>query len=186
MRFCTLLTEEESPDMAKKILHGILWFLNHFEELIATLLLAVTFITFGLQIIFRFLGIPASVFSEIYQYAFLVSLMFGISYANRHDEHIRADIVTSHLGPKGKFICAIAGDIVTILFSLGLAVYGSMLVQTMLAFPQQLPILKIPYWIVYIMLPISSVLSCIRVVQTRFDKIKAIRSGDTGLEQIEE
>lgn len=169
--------------MAKKIFHGLLWFLDHFEELISTALLGVTFIAFGLQIILRFLGVPASVYSEIYQYAFLVSLMFGISYANRNDEHIRADIITSRLGLKGKLVCAILGDIVTILFSVGLVYYGNMLVKTMLAYPQRLPILKLPYWIIYIMLPISSALSCIRVVQNRVDKMKALRSGAAGTEE---
>lgn len=160
----------------KKCLSKILWFFDHFEELVSTALLIVTFIAFGLQIILRFFGVPAAVYSEIYQYAFLVSLMFGISYANRHDEHIHADIVTSRLGPRGKFICAVAGDVCTILFSLGLAYYGLMLVETMLAYPQYLPILKIPYSVVYIMLPVSSVLSCIRVVQNRVDAVKASRS----------
>lgn len=94
----------------------ILWFLDHFEEVLATILLGITFIAFGLQIVFRLAGIPGSKLSELYQYTFLVSLMFGISYANRNDEHIRADILTSRVSPKVKFVMEILGDVVAIFF----------------------------------------------------------------------
>lgn len=155
----------------KKILHV----LDHFEEIIASVLLGITFVAFGLQIIFRLLGISASVFSEIYQYAFLVSLMFGISYANRNDEHIRADILTSRVGPKVKFVMEIAGDLATILFSAGLVFYGTKVVQTMIAYPQNLPLLKIPYWIIYIILPLTSATAIIRVIQNRVCRIRKMK-----------
>lgn len=151
----------------KKVMKGLLWLFDHFEEIVASVLLGVTFIAFGLQIIFRFLSIPASVYSEIYQYAFLVALMFGISYANKQDEHIRADILTSHLGPKGKLVCSLLSDLITILFSIGLAHYGNKLVKTMIRFPQYLPLMKISYAIIYSILPLTSILACFRVIQHR-------------------
>ena len=164
----------------KKILKGLGWFLEHFEEIIASILLGVMFLAFGLQILCRFLSIPASKLSEVYQYAFLVALMFGISYANRHDEHIRADIITSRLNAKGKLIFAILGDIATIAFSFGLAYYGMKVVGTMMKFPQQLPLLKIPYWVIYIILPITSITSIIRVIENRIDKLKLMKSDASG------
>ena len=150
----------------------VLWVLDHFEEILASVLLGITFVAFGLQIIYRFLGIPGSRMSEIYQYSFLVALLFGISYANRHDEHIRADILISRVGPKVRFVMEIVGDIFTILFSAGLVYYGIEVVQTMLKYPQNLPILNIPYWIIYAILPLTSATAIIRVIQNRLDKIK--------------
>ncbi|MGI5963336.1 MAG: TRAP transporter small permease [Lawsonibacter sp.] len=154
----------------------LLWILDHFEELAASILLGITFVSFGLQIFFRLFGIPGAKISEVYQYSFLVALMFGISYANRHDEHIRADILTSRVGPKTKFVMEILGDIATIVFSMGLVYYGMKVVNTMIQYPQNLPLLNIPYWVIYIILPITSVTAIIRVIQNRVSKIREKRN----------
>ncbi len=153
----------------------VTWVLDHFEEVCASVLLGITFVAFGLQIIYRILGIPGAKLSEIYQYAFLMSLLFGISYANRHDEHIRADILTSRAGPRVKLCMEILGDVATVLFSAGMVFYGIKVVQTMIQYPQNLPLLKIPYWVIYAVLPLTSATAIVRVIQNRIDKFKAKR-----------
>jgi TRAP-type C4-dicarboxylate transport system permease small subunit len=157
----------------KKILNGVLWFFNHFEELIASALMFIVFAFFGISIISRWIGFSLSMFQEIIQYGFLIALLFGISYANKHNEHIRADIITSRVSPKVKYVLAIIGDICTIAFSLGLVYYGMINTISMIRFPQNIPILRIPRWIIVIMLPVSSIFSIIRVIQYRAGRIMA-------------
>ena len=164
----------------KRILKGILWFFDHLEELISTFLLFVVFAFFGISIVSRWIGYSLSMFIEIVYYGFLIALLFGISYANKNDGHIRADIITSRVGPRVKFVLAIIGDVCTILFSLGLIYYGMRNTMTMIRFPQNIPLLRIPRWIILIMLPISSALSIIRVIQHRVTKILVNRKGKEG------
>ena len=164
----------------KRILKGVLLFFNHLEEVISSVLLFVVFAFFGISIISRWIGYSLSMFQEIIQYGFLIALLFGISYANKNDGHIRADIITSRVGPRVRFILAIIGDVCTILFSLGLIYYGMVNTITMIRFPQNIPILRIPRWIILIMLPISSSLSIIRVIQHRVTLLAANRKEKEG------
>ena len=164
----------------KSILKSILWFFNHLEELISSFLLFVVFAFFGISIVSRWIGYSLSMFQEIIQYGFLIALLFGISYANKNDGHIRADIITSRVGPRVRLILAILGDIATIFFSLGLIYYGMVNTMTMIRFPQNIPILRIPRWIILIMLPISSSLSIVRVIQHRIARLSASKKEKEG------
>ena len=164
----------------KSIMKSILWFFDHLEELISSFLLFVVFAFFGISIISRWIGYSLSMFQEIIQYGFLIALLFGISYANKNDGHIRADIITSRVGPRVKFVLVIIGDTSTILFSLGLIYYGMINTMTMIRFPQNIPILQIPRWIILIMLPISSVLSIVRVIQHRITKLSVNKKEKEG------
>jgi len=165
-------------NILKYILKKILWFFDHLEEIIASILMFVVFAFFGISIVARWVGFTLSMFQEIIQYGFLIALLCGISYANKNNEHIRADLITSRLGPRGKFIFAIIGDVCTIAFSLGLIYYGMINTMTMIRFPQNIPILQFPRWIIIIILPITSALSICRVLQFRICQIWNMRKGN--------
>ena len=156
----------------KKILH----FLDHFEQYMGTLLLFMVFVLFGLSIVLRFVGISASIYQEIIQYGFLIAILLGVSYASRTNNHIRADIITSKVGPKARLVLEIISDLFTIVFSVGLIIASIPMIQTMMKYPQNLPILQIPYWLIYIMLPISCVLSVIRIIQYNIVKFRGTGS----------
>ena len=162
-------------NMVKYILKKVLWFFDHLEEIIASILMFVVFIFFGVSIISRWIGFTLSMFQEIIQYGFLIALLCGISYANKNNEHIRADIITSRVGPRVNFFLAILGDICTITFSLGLVYYGMINTMTMIRFPQNIPIMQIPRWTIVIILPITSALAIFRVLQFRFGQVLAMR-----------
>ena len=164
----------------KNVLKRILWFFDHLEELIASVLMFVVFAFFGISIISRWIGYSLSMYQEIIQFGFLIALLFGISYANKNNGHIRADIITSRVGPRTKFVLAIIGDICTILFSCALIYYGMINTITMIKFPQNIPILRIPRWIIIIMLPISSFFSIIRVIQYRVNQILTMKKVKKG------
>lgn len=152
----------------KKILH----FLRHFEQYLGAFLLFVVFVLFGLSILFRFVGLSASIYQEIIQYSFLIAILLGVSYACGTNGHIRADIITSKVGPKTRLVLEVISDIFTIVFSIGLFIVSIPMIQNMVKYPQNLPILQIPYWVIYIMLPVSCVLSVIRIIQYNISKFR--------------
>jgi TRAP-type mannitol/chloroaromatic compound transport system permease small subunit len=51
---------------------------------------------------FTGLGISSNMYLELQWYLFAILFLFGASYTLRHDEHVRVDILYSHLGPKGR------------------------------------------------------------------------------------
>jgi len=166
--------------MARLILKKVLWFFDHLEEIVASVLMFVVFAFFGISIITRWIGYTLSMYQEIIQYGFLVALLCGISYANRNNEHIRADIITSRAGPRLNFVLAIIGDMCTIAFCVGLIFYGMRNTITMINFPVMIPILGIPRWYIVIILPITSALAIIRVIQYRTCQILAMRKEKVG------
>ncbi|MFD0959262.1 TRAP transporter small permease [Paenibacillus chungangensis] len=144
----------------------IKWFVDHFEEVISALLLFVIFILLGLTILFRLFGIPTTEMQEITQYSFVLSIFFGISYAAKTNEHIRADIVLSNVSEKVKGWLLLFGNVIWFAFTLALAWYSLPFIENMMKFVQKTPFLEIPFWVLYSFVPLTAVLTAIRIFQT--------------------
>lgn len=120
----------------------------------------------------RVIGLSASYLQEPIQFGFIVSILFGISFAAKEREHIRADIITEHVSPKVRRIMLFLSDIVWLFFSLSLVWYSFDFIESMIKFPQKTPLLDIPYWILFAMVPVSGALTSIRIIQTNIINFK--------------
>lgn len=108
---------------------------------------------------------------EISKYGFIGAILFGVSFAAREKEHIRADIVTGNVSESVKSKLLLIADLVWVLFSLGLVWYSIPFIKDMASFPQYTPILHIPMWMLYMMVPISALLTAIRVIQNHLEEL---------------
>lgn len=154
--------------MIKKIIIKIL---DHFEEIVATSLFFIIFLLIAYTIIGRWMRLPTSSAYEAIQYAFIITVLFGISYAAKKKEHIRAEIILEHVPKKVKKAMLICSDILWFLFSASIVWLSFSFIKHMVVFDQKTPILHIPYWILYSMVPLSAGITCIRIIQTSFIKI---------------
>jgi TRAP-type C4-dicarboxylate transport system permease small subunit len=144
----------------------VYWFFNHIEEIISSFIIFVVFILLAYSIIGRLVGLPTSGIQELIQYGFVISILFGISFAAREREHIRADIILEHVSEKTKKVMLLFADMIWLFFSFCIAWFSIPFIQSMIDFPQWTPSLRIPFWILYLMVPISSGLTCIRIIQS--------------------
>lgn len=149
----------------------IKWIFGHFEDVISTVLIIIVFFALGASVVGRWLGIPTSSLQEVYRYAFVGAILFGISSAAKDDEHIRADIITGSVSQSVREKILFVADIIWLLFSLALAWYGTFYVIGLTEFIQFTPILHIPIWMLQAMVPISSLLASIRIAQNIIGKI---------------
>lgn len=128
-------------------------------------MIILVFVLFGSSIVGRWIGITTSGMQEIFKYAFICAILFGISYAARENEHIRADIVIGNVSDKAKKIILKIADAIWLLFSLGLTWYSIPYIMDLASFPQRTPILQIPFWLLYVIVPVSAFLTAVRIVQ---------------------
>lgn len=145
---------------------AIRWTLNNFEEIVSSLLLFVIFLLLGGTIIFRLFGISTTQMQEMTQYGFVLSIFFGISFAAKKNEHIRADIILSNVSEKVRNYMVLTGNFVWLAFTLGLAWYSIPFIKTMITYSQATPFLNIPFWVLYSFIPFTAVLTAVRIVQT--------------------
>jgi len=151
--------------MGGEKMRHIKWLLNHIEEIISSFLIFMIFILLAVSIIFRQVGISSSEIHELIKYGFVVSILFGISFGAKEREHIRADVILEHVSEKVKKGMLFVADLIWLFFSLGLFWYSIPFIKKMIDFPQHTPMLEIPFWVLYGMIPVSAVLTCIRIVQ---------------------
>jgi len=64
---------------------------------------------------FTGMGISSNMYLELQWYLFSILFLFGASYALKHDEHVRVDILYSKLSLKGKAWVNLLGTIVLLL-----------------------------------------------------------------------
>ncbi|HLR02946.1 MAG TPA: TRAP transporter small permease subunit [Virgibacillus sp.] len=156
---------------------AIKWLFGHLEEVISTTLVIIVFIALGASIVGRWIGISTSGMQELYNYGFIVAILFGISFAARENDHIRADIITGNVSESLREKILFVADIIWFLFSLALAWYGFQYVQEMASFEKVTPILHMPLSVLHAMVPISAALTAIRIAQNHIEKFMKRKAG---------
>jgi len=76
--------------------------------------------------IYRFMQSWLSIVQDLQIYIFGIMFMLGISYALKHDEHVRIDIFFKALTPKQQTIINIAGTLLFLLPTCFFITYGSL------------------------------------------------------------
>lgn len=150
----------------------IMWFANHLEEIISSILLFLIFVLLFYSIFGRLIGLNTASVQEVIQYSFIISILFGISFATKEKEHIRADMVLESVSDNVKSVLLFIGDIIWLFFSACLAIFSIPFIQKMYDFNQNTAMLNIPYWILYTAVPITATLTCIRIIQNRVQSMK--------------
>lgn len=129
------------------------------------------------QIINRnILHVQAAWTEELARYLIIwVSLLAG-AYAFRMREHIFVDAVISKYPLKIRFIVNIAADILTIIFSLVIMVFGAQIVMMQMSSGQVSAALKWPMALMYLSIPVGYALTIVEILARMVKEIKDKKS----------
>jgi len=156
----------------KKVLHG---FLDLMEIYLPSILFLVLFITFVINIFFRYiLGNPQIWTYEVSTVTFVMSGFLAASLAYRHDKHVVFDLFYQKLKIKNKnIIRIISGAISTVLF-MGLIVPSIIFLYDMRIYKTS--VLLIPFSIVFSVFPIFLVISSARSLYRLVMDVKSMKN----------
>jgi TRAP-type C4-dicarboxylate transport system permease small subunit len=145
----------------------ILLFLDRLDEYIAVFTLSTTVLLLAFQVISRYIfNLPIAWAEEISRFTFVWAVYMGVSMAARKNEHIR---VVAHLKlffPRSiSNAIILVGDIITLIFSAVLAVYGIQVLLSMVEYPYIAPATGISMVWIYTIIPIAFLSLFIRTIQ---------------------
>jgi len=121
---------------------------------------------------------------ELSRYIFIWQTWLGTSTALKYNEHIRVELIYSFIkNVKIQRLFKILAYLIWFSFSLFLAFNGWKLTQSMLSRNALSSGMRIPLAFVYISLPISSLLICLRLIPKIYIDIKNINKPDDGISE---
>ena len=146
--------------------------LDKLDEYIAVAALSVTVILLGIQVVSRFFfGISFAWAEEISRFSFVWAVYMGISMAARKNEHVRVIAHLKVLSPKHINKIVIAADIVTLIFSMALTLFGVQMLFSMVDYPYKAPATGISMVWIYTIVPIAGLTLFIRTIQVNCLKL---------------
>ena len=145
------------------------------EELIAVVgLSAMTVITL-VAVFFRYvLQSPIIWSEEAARYLMVWSTMLGISIATRQKAHLGIDIFVSMAPKKLQRALEIFSTLMMIVMFVFLTGISIVFIQSAIRTGNVSPMLRIPFYIIYLALPLGFGLSAVRSIQDLVDVIKGV------------
>lgn len=160
----------------KNFLQKLIYGYDQFEEKLLCASLVFTTLVIFMQIIMRSIFNSSITWSEeLTRYIFIWQIWLGVSIAERENEHIYLEIVNSLVkSEKIKGVIQIIADLIMIAFNAFLVVKGFELVQQMISRGNVSGAMRMPMYYVYLALPVSSFILCLRLVGKTFVRIKML------------
>ena len=147
------------------------------EELIATVGLGAMSIITIMAVFFRYVfQSPITWSEEAARYLMIWSTLLGISIATRQKAHLGIDIFVSMAPKKLQHVLEIFSWTMLIIMYLFLVWTSILFIMNAVKTGNVTPMLRIPFSIVYLALPIGFGLSAIRGLQVLIDIIKGVES----------
>lgn len=148
---------------------------DEIEEKFLVVSLAFTVVLIFIQVVMRYVFNQSLSWSEeLARYIFIWQCWLGVSFAFRFDAHISVDLVPDRMKPKNAKILRIIANVITFLFSAFLVYEGFKLVGAMVTRGTVSSGMRIPLWIVYLSLPFSSLMVCLRLALKLSDQFRGL------------
>lgn len=135
------------------------------EALIASFMALATLITFVAVVLRYTTGMGISWAQELTIYLFIWMAKFGAAYGVRTGIHIGVDVLVRALKPPYQKGMVMVGLALGVAFTGTIAVLGGKFVFFIYQTGQVSPDLEWPMWVVYLAVPLGSVLMCYRFLQ---------------------
>lgn len=134
----------------------MLRWLNKFEEITSCACLIIMSVVIILQVVFRYcLSASLDWPEELGRFLFIASVYIGASYAEQMDKHLSITILRTSGGPWLAKVLPYFAQIVTVLFSAVMVVWGIRMVLFVHSTHQVAPAMQFPMWIVYLCVPVG-------------------------------
>ena len=128
--------------------------LNKTEGFLSSFFLAVMTIVIIIQVIFRyFISYSLAWPEELGRYLFIASVYIGSSYAEQEERHLAVTIIRTNCGKWCARYIPIFVQIIMMVFSGTMAVWGYKMVEFMYNSKQLAPAIEIPMYIAYAVIP---------------------------------
>lgn len=159
----------------KKLVYGY----DKLEEYLLCGSLVFTTLVIFAQIIMRSIFNNSLVWSEeLTRYIFIWQIWMGVSIAQRDKQHIKVELLFSFVkNEKAKSVIDIVATTIWVAFSAFLLVNGTQLVQQMISRGNVSSAMRLPMYLVYIVLPLSAFVLCLRLAAQIVEDVKALISG---------
>ena len=145
------------------------------EELIAVVGLSAMTVTTLVAVFFRYvLQSPIIWSEEAARYLMVWSTMLGISIATRQKAHLGIDIFVSMAPNKLQRALEIFSTLMMIVMFVFLTGISIVFIQSAIRTGNVSPMLRVPFYIIYLALPLGFGLSAVRSVQDLVDVIKGV------------
>ncbi|CDI02826.1 MAG: TRAP transporter small permease [Candidatus Competibacter denitrificans] len=163
----------------------ILRFLDRFEEVMITFLMAAATLIIFVAVVHRYasgLAIPGlqdfllkinlAWAQELCIYMFVWMAKIGAAYGVRTGIHVGVDVLINALSPKNRNKLIIFGLLAGALFTGTVGTFATMFVHELYFTEQTSADMELPMWLVYLGMPIGSFLMCFRFLQACYRFIK--------------
>lgn len=148
---------------------------NKTEEVLLIISLMVTVCLIFGQIIMRKVFNDSLTWSEeLARYIFIWQIWLGTSIGFRDDKHIKITIIRDLFKGKKLIIFDIFSRLILLVFCVFLVVFGMQLVDRLFTTNYLSAALRIPMYWVYIALPFSSFIVCLRIITKMVNDIKIL------------
>lgn len=143
------------------------------EEIFAVTAFSAMSIITILAVFFRYaLNSPIIWSEEASRYLMVWGILIGVSIATRQSAHLGIDVFVSFAPKKVQKALIIISNLLLILTYAALVVLSVQFIMMAIKTGNVSPLLRIPFWILYLCLPIGFGLSFIRGTQVLIDIIK--------------
>lgn len=179
---------EKSPQPDNGLIRALKWLDDNFEKLfLVTGLLAIVFLITW-QVIYRYGfthftsgGKGADWAEEISRYIFIWISYLAVPVAIRRRDLIRVDIVYDRLPERLQKMSWIIVDMAMLLWSVVVLERGFLHVMKLMAGGTATPVMHIPYWVLYTILPFGFAMITLRIVQDLYKQVKICGAANTML-----
>lgn len=165
----------KSTSFLKKLVYGY----DKLEEYLLCGSLVFTTLAIFAQIIMRSVFNNSLTWSEeLTRYIFIWQIWMGVSIAQRDKQHIKVELLFSFVkNEKAKSVIDIVATAIWIAFSAFLLVNGTQLVLQMISRGNVSSAMRLPMYLVYIVLPLSAFVLCLRLLGQMVEDVKTLISG---------
>ncbi len=111
-------------------------------------------------------------------YLIILSTFIGAVIALRHNEHVNFDVLTLVFKERGKWVLAIIGSLVTVIYAAIIGFFSWVLITEPAAQRTVTPALKLPLWVVELSLAIGMTLFLIRALEILYRSIRHQKAFD--------
>ena len=150
----------------------ILFFLKHFEEIIAGILFVIMVIVINVEVFNRyFLLSPGAYSEEIAKYLFIWSVFFAMVYAVKENGHIITNVIPDKTPLYIQQLIDITSIVIFIIFSIFMIYYGYIYTMKMYQFERLSEAMGAPLYYFCVSVPVGFSLVLLRLIQQLLKKI---------------
>jgi TRAP-type C4-dicarboxylate transport system permease small subunit len=144
---------------------------RYFEEIVAGIFMTLMSLATFTNVLLRYLfNNPIQWAEEFSRYAFIWMVFMGAAACSKRGTHIIIDAVITSVPARVRLLCAVLTDLVVLTLMMAVTYYGWVLCSLA---TQATSTLKIPQYVVYLIVPISGALIFLHTLRRLWDDLHA-------------